>query len=200
MSCLGPSGCQRAGKDDVACDNPVAVVGDGCNQPKDTACSKDRAAALVCAGDRFVLAQPCKGPRGCMVTGETLYCDNALAEPGDLCTLEGDAACKSDRAAFMKCVKGTFQITNACRGPRRCVVTEKPAENKEQFECDDSVTQPGDPCEEEGETSCGADGRSLDTCKQHKIVAAESCPRDAACAWSAERKRFDCIGQKARAR
>ena len=88
MTCLGPTGCQSLARGDIACDNPIANVGDGCNQPKDAACSVDRTNALVCTGEKFVVAQPCKGPRGCSAMGEAIYCDNALAEPGDACTEE----------------------------------------------------------------------------------------------------------------
>jgi len=196
MTCLGPTGCQAVGKGDVACDNPVARVGDGCNQPKDAACSADRTQALVCTGEKFVLAQPCKGPRGCTTAGETVYCDNALAEPGDLCTEEGDAACKTDRSSFMKCKGGKFQITNNCRGPKKCTVTEKPEENKEHFECDDSISEPGDPCEDDGEASCATDHKALHACKAHKVAVDKACPGPSGCSWNAGKSHFECDTKK----
>jgi len=196
MTCLGPTGCQRVGRDDVACDNPIASVGDGCNQEDDTACTLDRTSALVCRSSKFVVSQPCKGPRGCTNSGETVYCDNAVAEPGDLCTEEGDPACKTDRGSFMKCQKGKFVVTNGCRGPKKCTVTEKPDENKEHFECDDSITGVGDPCEDEGEESCSLDGKSLDVCKAHHIAVSKSCPGPKACAYSQATARFECDTKK----
>jgi hypothetical protein len=196
MTCLGPSGCQKVGKDDVACDNPVASVADGCNQEGDLACTSDKASALVCKAGKFVVAQPCKGPRGCTSSGEAVYCDNALAEPGDLCTEEGDAACRSDRSSFMKCVHGKFQITNGCRGPKHCTVTEKPEENKEHFECDDSITAAGDPCEDEAEESCALDKKSLDVCKAHVIALGKPCPGPAGCSYNAATSHFDCDTKK----
>jgi hypothetical protein len=196
MTCLGATGCQKLSKDDVACDNPVASVGDGCNQVKDAACSVDRAQALVCTGEKFVLAQPCHGPRGCTSSSETVYCDNAVAEPGDLCTEEGDAACKTDRSAFMKCQKGKFSITNYCRGPKKCTVTEKPDENKEHFECDDSVSAPDDPCEDDGEESCSADHKAEHVCKGHKVTLEKACPGPSGCAWSTAKSRFECDTRK----
>jgi len=192
MTCLGPTGCQKVAKDDVSCDNPVANVGDGCNQVKDAACTPDRSLALVCTGEKFVVAEPCKGPRGCTTSGETVYCDNALAEPGDLCTEEGDAACKADRSSFLKCHKGKFVVTSTCRGPKKCSVTEKPDENKEHFECDDSLTEPGDPCEEEAEASCATDRRSLHACRGGKVVVDKACPGPSVCSWAAARSRFEC--------
>jgi hypothetical protein len=196
MTCLGPSGCQTVGHDEVACDNPVAAIGDGCNQPDDAACTMDRTNALTCKGGQFVVAQPCKGPRGCTAQGETVYCDNALAEPGDVCTEEGDPACKGDRSSFMKCVKGKFEITNGCRGPKKCTVTEKPDENKEHFECDDSLTQPGDPCEDEGEESCSLDKKASDVCKGHKIVQGQPCPGASGCFYDAGAAHFGCDTKK----
>jgi hypothetical protein len=196
MTCLGPSGCQKVSQGDVACDNPVASVGDGCNQEGDAACSLDKTSALVCRAAKFIVAQPCKGPRGCTSTGETVYCDNALAEPGDLCTEEADPACKSDHTSFMKCTGGKFAITNGCRGPKACIVTEKPAENKEHFECDDSMTQPGDPCEDEGEESCSLDKKSFHLCKGHKVTVSKPCPGPSGCAYSPTSSRFECDSRK----
>jgi hypothetical protein len=192
MTCLGPSGCQKVGSDEVACDNPQASVGDGCNHEDDAACSLDRTTSLVCKGGRFVVAQPCRGPRGCSANGDTVYCDNALAEPGDLCTEEGDRACKSDRSAFMKCQKGVFGVTNGCRGPRKCQVTEKPDENKEHFECDDSVTSLGDPCEDDGEESCAVDGKASHVCRNHQVVMGRACPGPKGCSFDAAASRFRC--------
>jgi len=196
MTCMGPLGCQKLGPDDVACDNPIAKVGDGCNHESDVACTDDRANALVCSGGKFVVTEPCKGPRGCTSSGETAYCDNALSEPGDPCTEEGDPACTMDRSSFMKCEKGRFRITNGCRGPKKCTVTEKPDENKEHFECDDSFTVPGDPCEDEGEESCSLDKKSFDVCKTHKIAAGKSCPGPNGCAYNAKTSHFDCDAKK----
>jgi hypothetical protein len=196
MTCLGPAGCEMVSKGDVACDNPVASVGDGCNQAKDTACTADRTKALICTGEKFVLAQPCKGPRGCTTSGETVYCDNTLAEAGDLCSEEGDTACKTDRSSFMKCVGGKFRIANSCRGPKRCTVTEKPDENKEHFECDDSVTEIGDPCEDEGEESCSTDHKSQNACKAHAIALSKPCPGPSGCKWDPSRSHFECDTRK----
>jgi hypothetical protein len=196
MTCLGPTGCQKVGRDEVACDNPVASVGDGCNQEDDSACTLDRLNALSCKAAKFVVSQPCKGPRGCTTHGETVYCDNALAEPGDLCTEEGDSACRTDRSSFMKCQKGKFAITNGCRGPKKCTVTEKPDEDKEQFECDDSITAPGDPCEDEGEESCAADKKAAHVCKGHKIVVSQACPGPGGCFYDARVSRFMCDTKK----
>lgn len=195
MSCLGPAGCQGVGQNDVACDNPVANAGDGCNQVGDTACTVDRKAALACTGQKFVVAQPCKGPRGCISAGDSVYCDNALAEAGDACVEEGDTACTTDRGALMKCEKGKFVVTNSCRGPKRCTVTEKPDENKEQFECDDSLTQIGDSCEDEGEESCSTDRKELHVCKAHLVALARPCPGPKGCSWTTA-SRFECDARK----
>jgi hypothetical protein len=196
MTCRGPLGCQKLGPDDVACDNPIAEVGDGCNHESDTACTGDRASALVCKGDKFAIAEPCKGPRGCTRVGEAVHCDNALSDPGDLCTEEGDPACEIDRLSFMKCEKGKFRITNGCRGPKKCTVIEKPDENKQHFECDDSFTVAGDPCEDEGEESCSLDKRSFDVCKMQRIVASRACPGPNGCAYNTKTSHFECDTKK----
>jgi hypothetical protein len=196
MTCMGPAGCQKVGRDDVTCDNPVAKIGDGCNQENDAACTEDRANALVCKAGKFALREPCRGPRGCTSLGETVSCDHVFAEPGDPCTLEGESACRLDHSSFLKCQKRRFQITNGCRGPKECTVIEKPDENKEHFECDDSTTLPGDPCEDEGEESCSLDKKSVDVCKAHRIVASKACPGPTGCVFKAKTSHFDCDAKK----
>lgn len=196
MTCRGPSGCQKTGPDDVACDNPVAKIGDGCRRENDTACTEDRRGALVCKGGRFVVAEPCKGPRGCAIVAEALSCDHALADPGDPCAREGDPACRTDRSSLLKCKNGRFQITNGCLGPKRCAVAEKPDEDKKQLECDDSLTLPGDPCEDDGEESCSADRRSVDVCRAHKIVAGKACQGPIGCVLNEKTSRFECDATK----
>jgi hypothetical protein len=192
MTCLGPTGCQKVGNDEVACDNPVAHVGDGCNQKGDVACTEDRKSAVVCRDSAFVVSQACKGPRGCTASGDSVSCDHTLAEPGDLCMTDGDTACEVDRAAFLKCTQGKFQVSNGCRGPNHCTVAEKPDENNEHFECDDSITAIGDPCEDNDESSCSVDHKTLNVCTVHRIVASKPCPGPHACSWIAGAARVDC--------
>jgi hypothetical protein len=96
----------------------------------------------------------------------------------------------------MKCRGGKFEITNACRGPKKCVVTEKPEENKEHFECDDSLTLPGDPCEDDGEESCSPDKTASHLCKAHKIVVSKPCPGPNGCAYNVTSSRFECDARK----
>jgi hypothetical protein len=194
MTCLGPAGCQNVGKDEVACDNPVAHVGDGCNQTDDMACTEDGKNAVTCRAYKFVVSQACRGPRGCATKGDRADCDNSLADPGDPCTTEGDTACQTSRATLLKCTKGTFRVSNGCRGAKHCTVATKPDENNENFECDDSMTEVGDPCEDDGELSCSVDHKTLNVCKAHQIALNKVCP--SACSWSATTARFDCDTHK----
>jgi hypothetical protein len=196
MTCLGPAGCQKVGKDEVACDNPVARTGDGCNQLDDQACTEDGKSAVACRKYKFVVSEACRGPRGCVAKGDRVACDNALAEPGDLCTTEGETACQTNRAAFLKCTKGTFQVSNGCRGARHCTVTEKADEHDEHFECDDSITEVGDPCEDNGESSCSVDHKTLNVCSAHRIAVSKPCPGPRACSWIGTGSRFDCDTRK----
>jgi hypothetical protein len=152
---------------------------------------------MVCRGHKFVLSQSCKGPRRCSsANGHHMSCDHSVAEPGDVCTTEGDTACQVDRAALLKCIKGAFQRSNGCRGARHCTVTEKPDESNEQFECDDSLTLIGDPCEDNGEASCSVDHQSLHVCQAHRIAVSKPCPGPRACFWTSATARFDCDTHK----
>jgi len=196
MSCLGTLGCQKVGKNDVACDNPIARVGDGCNQIDDSACTEDKKSAVVCRAHKFVVSQSCRGPRGCAMNGDHATCDHALAEPGDLCATAGDTACQNNRSALLRCVDGTFQASNGCRGAKHCTLIEKPDESSQQFECDDALTEVGDACEDNGELSCSVDHKTLNVCQAHRITVSKACPGSRACSWSGAAARFDCDTHK----
>jgi hypothetical protein len=192
MPCRGSQGCVRRASDAVDCDNGVAELGDGCDQPHDTACSADKKAELVCKDGKFVFAGSCKGPHGCIARDESVECDNDVADEDDLCVDEGDAACRADRAAFLKCTGGRFKATNSCRGPRGCVLSEKPEEQKTLFECDDSLAKAGDPCEDEGDDACSMDKKDLYACHAHKFVVSKSCRGGKACGLDTATGKFDC--------
>jgi hypothetical protein len=192
MPCRGPLGCVRQGVDKVDCDNTIAQEGDGCDLPGDAACIAGHAAELLCKANRFELAATCKGPHGCTPQEDSVVCDNDISEEGDLCIDEGDAACRTDRAAFLKCTSGKFRTTNTCRGPKGCVLSEKPDENKTLFECDDSLAQAGDACEDENDQSCAVDRKALLACHAHKFNLSKACRGPKGCGLNDATGKFDC--------
>jgi hypothetical protein len=181
MSCRGPLGCVSHGTDDVDCDNSVAADKDGCNKKDDAACAADHGAIFLCDGEKFFTASTCKGPHGCTVKDDALTCDNDIADLGDPCNFDDDYACSSDKLLAMKCVGKKMMALNACRGPKRCAVHEMPNEKKTEFVCDDSIAQGGDPCDEEGEGACSADGKELYKCKSGRFEKSQTCSGPKGC-------------------
>jgi hypothetical protein len=152
MTCSG--GCRLSGSL-ITCDNSIAAVSDGCAQPGDVACTSDHKNALECGKDaKFAVAETCKGPRGCTITGDTLACDNDTSDLNDPCRMPGDYACTSDKAMVLRCDDHKMVALNSCRGPKACRIFELPQEKKVDFVCDDSLAEEGDPWDTNGEEAC----------------------------------------------
>jgi hypothetical protein len=144
----------------LGCGKPKA--GDTCTKGK-AACQDDKT-ELICQGGKFIVA-PCKGPKGCAVTGDTLHCDISGNVAGDLCSTddEGNSACTSDGKQMVSCEKGKYTVT-PCRGPAGCKTNK----------CDVSLAQAGDPCSGGGYT-CSVDRKAVLQCKDGKAVVDETC-------------------------
>jgi hypothetical protein len=174
----------------VQCDNSLANVDDACDQPNDVACAVDHKSALECQNSKFVLAETCKGARGCVVDGDKISCDNDVSDIGDPCQTEGDYACTSDKLLALKCVAKKFQALNTCRGKDACKVVELPEEKKTDFICDDSLAQENDACDTEGEEACNMDKTELFTCKANHFLKNRPCP--GGCSFDDKGERFTC--------
>ena len=151
----------KAGAGAVTCDDTIAQLGDGCDEENEVACQVDKKAALECHKNVFTVGETCKGPKGCVVNGEKISCDNDIADTGDPCHFDGDYACSSDNKMAFKCTAKVMTPLNSCRGDKGCRVVELAAEHKVEFICDDSLAVIGDPCDEEGEHAC-SDGQEVD--------------------------------------
>jgi hypothetical protein len=191
MTCSGTSGCQQSGAA-VNCDNSVAAVGDGCNTPDDAACSLDSKSALLCKQGVFAVAETCKGPGACKVAGDTITCDNDVSDPGDPCRTPGDYACTTDRGMVLRCDSGKMASLNTCRGPKSCSIVNHPAENKVEFVCDDSLAQPGDPCDTNGEEACTMDKKSILVCDKNTFQNPKPCGGPTGCSYDEKFDRYGC--------
>ena len=194
MTCSGPTGCQQSGAaaGQVNCDNGIAAVGDGCNTPDDAACSLDYKAALLCKSGAFAVAETCKGPGACKVSGDTITCDNDVSDPGDLCRTPGDYACTADRGSVLRCDRGKMGILNTCRGPKACAIVNHAAENKVEFVCDDSLALEGDPCDTNGEEACSMDKKSILVCAANKFGKPKACNGPTGCVYDEKFDRYTC--------
>jgi hypothetical protein len=191
MTCSGPAGCEQSGAV-VNCDNGIAAVGDGCNTPDDAACSPDSKNALLCKHNVFTVAETCKGPGGCKVSGDTITCDNDVSDPGDPCRAAGDYACTSNRGMVLRCDANKMTALNTCRGPKACAIVPHPAENKVEFVCDDSLAMPGDACDTNGEEACSMDKKSILVCAANKFGSPKPCGGPAGCTYDDALDRYGC--------
>jgi len=166
LPCRGPKGCQLAGGS-WTCDASVGQEGDSC-PGAGSACSVDKKSLLECAGGKFHLKWPCRGPDGCKdAGGGQLFCDFSVAELGDACGSEG-AACSVDKKQMLQCKDGKFVLRSHCRGPEGC------KDAGERLTCDQSLAEVGDPCDQ-GDAACRADGKAFLECREGKLAVTQNC-------------------------
>jgi hypothetical protein len=190
MTCRG--GCGISGRD-VTCNNSLAAENDGCAEVGDVACANDRKNALECTKDnKFAVGETCKGPRGCVVNGNSIDCDNDMSDIGDPCHTAGDFACTSDKGLLLRCDDHKMTPLNACRGPKACRIFEMPQEKKIDFVCDDSVAEENDPCDTNGEEACTMDKKAMYVCRANKFVSYKVCPGSLGCVYEEKTDRYTC--------
>ncbi len=176
VPCRGPKGCVRS-SGAIQCDTAIAMPGDGCAIEKDAACTADKASVLVCKDKKFSLASHCRGAKGCAVAGTNVACDDTLAQEGDPCTKEKDAACSVDKQAMLFCDGTQFKLESRCRGPKGCAVEDR------NIRCDSTVGQLGDTCGTADGHTCSADKKQLLACKGGKFKLASFCRGARGCAF-----------------
>jgi hypothetical protein len=189
VPCKGPRGCGRpAGAGAIEqCDDTLGAQGERCpsGPPLDYACTGDHADALVCREGRFDLWRHCRGPRGCEVgpavggsgvrsadashdvadgagvaDGRSVRCDTSAGAPGDPCERRGSYACSTDAKTMLVCTGASLVAASSCRGPDGCHVDAATS----KVDCDDTVAEVGDPCDEPRRITCAADHKSELVC------------------------------------
>jgi hypothetical protein len=118
----------------------IPAAGDPCPVPNKYVCA-DATTALLCRnGRRVPLA--CRGPNGCRGEGDAAKCDDDLGVAGDVCLmkLNENYACTQDHGSELVCKDGTFVVARTCKGPKRCAI------DNDLVNCDDSLSDLGDPC------------------------------------------------------
>lgn len=187
VPCKGPRGCARpetAGALEQ-CDDTLGAEGDPCpsSPALDYACSEDHAAALVCRDGRFALWRRCRGPRACVVGAapgasdaraadagaaqpaneadtRSVRCDTSAGAPGDPCERRGSYACSTDGKTMLVCTGASLAPASSCRGPNGCHVDTATS----KVDCDDTVAEVGDPCDEARRITCAADHKAELVC------------------------------------
>jgi hypothetical protein len=161
-----------------------AKEGDACKTEGKLVCNgKD--AALVCVDGKW-LAQPCRGAAGCSGTGEAVECANNGYLPGEPCSItEDDHECSVDHKAQLKCDGKKWRTVDKCLGPKACTTSAS------EVHCDDTLTEVGAECSNEGSFSCSVDGKELHQCKGSKVVLDSPCRGAGGCKANGDKMRCD---------
>lgn len=168
--CKGKAGCTTA-HERTACDVSGNAPGDPCSKADDgVAVCVGSDAMLACRQRKFEHV-PCRGPRGCTMSGDHASCDQSVAEPGEACKKPGAQACSADGTEVLACVEGKMAPQYWCRGEGRC----RAAGGK--LSCDQSVARLGDRCDAKlsGHVACSEDKRALIACQGERFTASETC-------------------------
>lgn len=151
---------------------PVALVsckpkiGQKCTTGK--AVCMDSKTELACIGGVYAEV-PCRGTAGCTANRSAVVCDNSIAQAGDGCDLEDDAACSIDKKAMLKCRSFKFTPVLSCKGAKSCQILGS------NINCDDSVADDGDPCTKVKDAACGTDMKALLLCDGKKFNTTSKC-------------------------
>ena len=112
--CPGPKGCSSQ-KQKVSCDDSVADLGMPCATEGSAACAGDKHALLKCKGGVMVEAAKCRGASGCDATSGTPKCDTTIAQVGDACGQDDEAACSVDGKQLLRCRSQVMAATQTCK-------------------------------------------------------------------------------------
>ena len=190
-SCQGPHHCVQHGKA-AACDQSLAVVGEPCEDQDNVACSVDKRSELDCKSKSWVLSATCKGAKGCELKGDELFCDHTLADKDDPCHKDAQIACANDKSAIFRCEGSVFKAIDSCRGPRSCTFEEHPAQQRIEFNCDDSVAEANDPCEAENNHACSVDHKAIHVCHSKLFVQLKACTGPKGCTFDPSTDKLSC--------
>lgn len=120
--CRGKRGCRwiyvdryHHGHDHIACDNVVIEPGAPCSPEERHACTNDDKAILVCRGGKWAEDQYCRGPKGCRKVGDSIGCDDTIAQAGDPCVDDGDQSCSLDRKSLLVCKSKKMVVEKPCK-------------------------------------------------------------------------------------
>ena len=190
-SCQGPNGCVQHGKA-ASCDQSLAVVGEPCEDQDNVACSVDKRSELDCKAKQWTLGATCKGAKGCELKGDELFCDHTLADKDDPCHRDGQIACTNDKSFILRCEGNVFKSIDSCRGPKSCTFEEHPAQQRIEFNCDDSIAEAGDPCEAENNHACSVDHKAIHVCHSKQFVQLKACTGPKGCTFDPSTDKLSC--------
>lgn len=144
-TCKGPTGCKVDASQKISCDNDIADVNDPCHFIGDYACTTDRSLVLRCDANKMTPLNSCRGPRQCRIVTVPkqekveFFCDDSVAQDGDVCDTNGEEACSMDKKGIFVCRGNKFGSLRACVGG--CVYEEK----TDRYTCNEGNGAPPEP-------------------------------------------------------
>ena len=168
----GPVGCM-ATMGSVACDI-VVDEDEPCFGDKEFTCSSGELPhqkMLKCKKNKWKLEMACKSSKGCVENAKGVSCQSAEAEEGDSCKQKDSGSCSPDKKNLLVCDGKKFFVASTCRGQNKC----RAAGNK--IECDTSMAEIDDPCEEDGKLSCDTEKKVMLKCNGKKFVKEQACKK-----------------------
>lgn len=165
----GAVGCMDVAGN-VSCD-VVRDVGEPCTADKKTSCSTDGKKMLDCEAGAWKLRMGCS--KLCVDNVQGVRCENAEGAVGDPCTPEqkDQAVCSSDKLQLLVCDGAKFVVASTCRGQNKCRAKGK------MIDCDVSMAELDDPCEEKDHLSCDTKKKTLLKCDGAKFVKEQDCKK-----------------------
>ncbi len=152
-----------------------------CGKKEGSACTgnqslcADKTTELLCRGDKLVKVS-CKGPLGCSKFQDHANCDDSVAEPGDICTVDDEYACTPDKGRALHCVNGKYERYLECRGKGKCT------QLGQQVQCDTSIADKGDLCKTQGQVACTSNSKEMVICRDGKFASYRFCRGELGCA------------------
>ncbi len=164
-----PIGCQKiAGS--VSC-NVITDDGEPCNGDKKVACSTDGKKMLDCADGKWKLRMSCS--RLCVDNVQGVRCESAEGSEGDPCTAKqkDQGVCSKDKSKLLVCDGSKMVVTSTCRGQNHCRAVGS------KLDCDTSMAEVDDPCEDKDTLSCDTARKTLLECDGKKFVKKQACKK-----------------------
>jgi hypothetical protein len=155
----------------VSC-SVIKDVGEPCpGGAKVADCSSDGKKMLLCEGGAWVMKMGCS--KLCVSNVNGVRCENASGAVGDECTQDqfDSAVCSEDKLQLLVCDGKKFFAASSCRGQNKCRAVGK------QIDCDTSMAEVGDPCEEDGALSCDTAKKTMLKCTAKKFVKEQDCKK-----------------------
>jgi hypothetical protein len=146
----------------------------------DEALCSDKQTILECHDGKLV-EMACKGPKGCaeaatgakragrnVTVNYAVSCDFSGNAVGETCTTNDSFLCSPDKSAMLRC-KDKKIVSTACRGPKKC------SESATQVDCDSSIAQVGESCDDG--YACSTDAKATLKCAAGKWAVDEPCKK-----------------------